>query len=310
MYPQRTIGHDGQLQLRMFFTMFMLGLVYAAFILILWRVGIPIIFLVVFAGIFGVIQFFASEKIVLASMRAKIVDAQQEPFLHQTIERLSLMAGMPKPRIAVSEIHVPNAFATGRTPRHAVVAVTRGIMQRLTDAELEAVLAHELTHIKNRDVQVMTIASFFLMVISILLHSLLWMGIFGGMGGGMGGGRGRGGGGQAAMVIMVVLLVSIVTYVVAQLLIMALSRYRELAADRGGAILTGQPENLARALIKIQDAVSKTGDRDLREVKEGASAFFIIPALKKGSMAAMFGTHPPVEERVRRLRQMQQDMEV
>lgn len=305
MQRQRTIGHDGQLQLRMFFTMFMLGLVYAAFILILWNIGIPIVILVAFAVIIAVIQFFFSEKLVLRSMRAKITEPEQEPVLHQTVERLALMAGIPKPRIAVSELHIVNAFAAGRSPKRSVVTVTRGIMQRLNAQELEAVLAHELTHIKNRDVQVLTIASFFLMVISMLLHSLFWMGIFGGFGHG----RDRGGGGQAAMVILAVMVVSIITYFVAQLLIMTLSRYRELAADRGGAIITGQPEHLATALLKIQAASQRATDRDLREVNEGASAFFIIPALKKGSIASMFATHPPVDERVRRLRQMQQDME-
>jgi len=303
---QRAIGRDTQLTVRMGLTMFLLGMVYAGFILVLWSLGVDLIFLIVLAFIFALFQYLSSDRMVLWSMRARIVDERQAPKLHGMVERLAVMAGIPKPRVAISNLNVPNAFATGRNPKRAVVAVTTGLLHRLTDEELEAVLAHEITHIKNRDVQVMTIASFFLMVISMVLHSLMWMGLFGGLGGY---GYGRRSGGQFMAVVMLMMLVSLVTYFLAQLLILALSRYRELAADRGGALITGRPAQLAAALVKIDNTVAMTPERDLREVQEGASAFCIVPALKRDSLAALFSTHPPVAERVRRLRRLQEEME-
>ena len=212
---------------------------------------------------------------------------------------------MPKPKkIAITETHVPNALATGRNPKNAVIAVTRGLLTRLNDREVEAVLGHELSHVRNRDVMVMTWASVIVIMSGFLLQMLFWMSLFGGFGGG----RDRNNGGQAAMVILGVYIGTILIYFISQILIMALSRYREFAADRGGAILTGAPLQLASALQKINDTVNRIPEKDLRQV-EHASAFFIIPALNGNSIAKLFSSHPPVEKRVERLQDMQRQLE-
>ncbi|MDA1227515.1 MAG: zinc metalloprotease HtpX [SAR202 cluster bacterium Casp-Chloro-G4] len=310
---QRSYGRDTGLTVRMMFTMLMLGLVYVAFIGLLFAAGIdPFLILLLAAGM-AFFQYFMSEKIVLAATRAKVVSAEEEPRLHATIERLAALADMPKPKkIAMMETHVPNAFATGRSPKHAVIAVTRGLMSRLNESELEAVLAHELMHVKNRDVMVLTWASLIVIAAGFLMQMLFWMSLFGGfggMGGGMGGGRGRReGGGQAMMVMMAVYVGVIIIYFLSQLLIMALSRYREYAADRGGAIITGAPMQLASALQKISDDMYRIPEKDMRQV-EHANAFFIIPALKGNSMASMFSSHPSVEKRIERLQNIQRQLE-
>jgi heat shock protein HtpX len=289
----------------MYFTMFMLGMVYVAFLGLLFWAGISPIFILVIAVIMAAFQYFGSDKIVLMTTKAKVVTEEEEPKLHATIERLAAMADMPKPKkIAVMDTEVPNAFATGRNPKNAVVAVTRGLMSRLSEREVEAVLAHELTHVKNRDVMVLTWASIIVIMAGFLMQMLFWMSLFGGIGG-----RGRGGGGQAALIMMAVYVGTIAIYFLAQLLIMSLSRYREYAADRGCAIITGEPGQLASALSKISSDIFRIPEKDLRQV-EHANAFFIIPALKGGRMASLFSSHPPVEKRIERLENMQRQREL
>ena len=302
---QRGYGPDHGLTFRMIFTMLMLALVYVAFLGLLTWAGVPWPFLLVIAIAMAVFQYYGSDRIVLMTTRARVVSPQEEPKLHATIERLAAMADMPKPKkVAVMDTHVPNAFATGRNPKNAVVAVTRGLMTRLDEKEQEAVLAHELTHVKNRDVMVITWASIIVIMAGFLMQMMFWMSLFGGFGGG----RGRGSGGQAMMIMMMVYVGTIVVYFVSQLLIMALSRYREYAADRGGAIITGAPVQLASALSKISNDMYRIPEKDMRQV-EHANAFFIVPALKGSSMANLFSSHPKVEDRIERLRNMQREME-
>ena len=304
---QRGIGKDTGLTLRMGFTMFLLSLVYVAFIGLLFFAGISFIFIGIMAVMMMLFQYFMSDRIVLMATHAKVVTPEQEPTLHSMIDRLSAAADLPKPRVAMMEVEVPNAFATGRNPKNSIVAVTRGLMSRLDDRELEAVLGHELSHIKHRDVMVLTWASLIVIAAGYLMQMLFWISLFGGFGGGYGSRR-SGGGGQAMAIMMMVYVGTIIVYFLSQLLIMALSRYRELAADRGSATLTGAPSQLASALMKISGAVSRIPEKDMRQV-EHANAFFIIPALKSGGMASMFSSHPPVEQRIERLRQMQRQME-
>ena len=301
---QRGYGRDPELTFRMFFTMFMLGLVYVAFLGLLFWAGIDPIFIGAIAVIMVAFQYFGSDKIVLMTTGAKAVSPEEEPRLHATIERLAAMADLPKPKkIAIMDTHVPNAFATGRNPRNAVVAVTRGLLSRLNEKEIEAVLAHELSHVRNRDVMVLTWASIIVIMAGFMMQMMFWMSLFGGFGG-----RGRQSSGQAALIMMAVYVGTIVVYFVAQLLIMALSRYREFAADRGGAILTGAPMQLASALGKISNEMYRIPEKDMRQV-EHASAFFIIPALKGNTFAKLFSSHPPVDKRIERLRNMQRQME-
>ena len=304
---QRSYGRDPQLTLRMSFTMLMLALMYVAFLGMLFWAGIPWFFLLAVALIMMLFQYYGSDKIVLMTTGAKEVTPEQEPKLHAMVERLAAMADMPKPKkVAVMETHVPNAFATGRNPKNAVVAVTRGLMARLDQREQEAVLAHELTHVKNRDVMVLTWASLIVIMAGYLMQMLFWMSLFGGFGGGYR--SHRGGSGQAMMVMMAVYVGTILIYFISQLLILALSRYREYAADRGGAIITGAPLALASALQKISSDMYRIPEKDLRKV-EHANAFFIVSALKGGSMTSMLSSHPPIEKRIERLRGMQLDME-
>ena len=307
MMRQRSYGRDRELTVRMSITMLLLALVYVAFIGLLFWAGIHPIFILGVAVAMAVFQYFGSDKIVLMTTGAKTVTPEQEPRLHAMIERLAAMYDMPKPKkVAIMETHVPNAFATGRNPKTAVVAVTRGLMARLNEREQEAVLAHELTHIKNRDVMVITWASVIVIMSGFLMQMLFWMSLFGGFGGGS---RGRqGGGGQAMMVMLAVYLGTIAIYFVSQVLIMTLSRYREYAADRGSAILTGAPLQLASALSKISNDMYRIPEKDLRQV-EHANAFFIVSALKADSMTSKFSSHPPVEKRIERLRNMQREME-
>ena len=302
----RGIGKDRALTFRMGFTMLMLALVYVAFFGLLFSVGVHFIVILVMGFMMGIFQFFMSHRLVLMTTGAKIVTPQEEPKIHAMIERLAASADLPMPKVAMMETHVPNAFATGRNQKNSVVAVTRGLMSRLDDRELEAVLAHELSHIKHRDVMVITLASLIVIASGYLMQMMFWMSLFGGFGGGYGGRRH--GGGQAMAMMMLVYVGTIVVYFVSQLLIMALTRYRELAADRGSATLTGAPSQLASALMKINGEVGRIPEKDLRRV-EHANAFFIVPALKGSSMASLFSSHPPVEKRIERLRQMQRQME-
>jgi heat shock protein HtpX len=297
---------DTGLAARMVLTMFLLGAVYVAFgAVLLWR-GLGFSYIIIFALVIAVIQLFFADKIALGSMGAKEVSEEEAPDLHGMIGRLAAAADLPKPKIAIVNSSIPNAFATGRDKDHAVVAVTTGILSKLNPQELEAVLAHELTHIVNRDMLVMTIATFFSMVLALLLRNLMWIGIFGGFGGGGGRGRDNEGGGFA-----VAILASLVTYVLSFLLIRALSRYRELAADRGSALITGAPSNLASALLRISDSMQNPGipQRDFRQA-EAVNALFIVPALRGDSLGNLFSTHPSIEERVRRLEEMQRQLEM
>jgi heat shock protein HtpX len=292
---KRTWERDLGLQGRMIFTMFLLAAVYLFFLAFLSYNGTPPVYMMLFVGSFMAIQYFFSDKLVLLSTGAHIVSESEAPQLHGIITRLCAIADLPKPQVAIVQSQIPNAFATGRNQNKAVVAVTTGILDKLSPAELEAVLAHELTHVKNRDMAVMTIASFISTLAFYLVRYSLYFG-------NMGGDRKKEGGG-----ILLVWLVSIAVWIISFILIRALSRYREYAADRGAAIITGQPSNLASALMKISGVMSRIPSEDLRSV-EGMNAFFIIPAISGSSIMDIFSTHPSVEKRIAKLEKMQQDM--
>ncbi len=282
---------DHGLASRMLVTMFLLGLLYVVFVGILLAVSKSVIVALVLAGGLLAVQYFASDRIALAAMGAKVVTPEQEPRLHGVVDRLCALADMPKPRVAIAEADLPNAFATGRNPDKAVVCVTRGLLRRLDEAELEAVLAHELAHVAHRDVAVMTIASFLGLAAGLVVRFAFYAGLFGGR-------RGREGG---VPVVVVIVLVSAVVYALSFLLTRALSRYRELSADRAAAAMTGSPSTLASALVKISGEMSKIPTRDLRGV-ESLNAFFFTPARSKGfSLSSLFSTHPPLERRLEQL---------
>jgi heat shock protein HtpX len=246
---------------------------------------------------------FASDKIALASLGAKEVSPAEEPELHGIVERLCVQADLPKPRVCVMNTSMPNAFAMGRTQKSATVCATSGILQLLEPAELEGVIAHELTHVINRDVMVMTAAGFFAMIAAFIVQFGFF---FGGMGGG---GRGRGGrGGNEEGDIMMVILVAMVVYALSFLLLRALSRYREFAADRGSAVLTGRPSALSSALLKISGTIERIPRNDLRKA-EGMSAFFIVPAKAKRSMMNIFSDHPPLEKRIAALSRLETQLQ-
>jgi heat shock protein HtpX len=280
-------------------TMFLLGALYVAFFVVLVNIlNVGIGFVLLIMGGLAFLQYFTSDKIALAASRAQVVDRNQAPELHDMIERLCAMADLPKPRIAVIPTDVPNAFATGRNPKNSVVAVTEGLWNRLSKPEIEGVLAHELSHIANRDVAIMTISSFFAMVAALLMR----MGMFGGMFGG-GGDRDRGG----PPIWLIMFVVSMITYVISYVLILMISRYREYAADRGSAIITGAPENLMSALQRIASDMVRIPQRDLREV-QGMNAFFIVPTNVRSKAAELFMTHPPLEKRLARLGAIAREM--
>lgn len=281
---------------RMILTMFLLAALYLFFLVVLYEYGgVGVYGLMVFAGFFLLIQFFLSDRLVLWSMGGRIVSEQEEPRLHETISRLCAIADLPKPKIAIVNSSVPNAFATGRSKGSAVVAVTTSLKQKLSQPELEAVLAHELSHVKNRDMLVITIASFLSTVAFFLVRNMLFFGM---------GGRDRRGSGA----VLLIWVVSLVVWIVSFLLIRALSRYREFAADRGSAVVTGRPSSLASALMAISGMMERVPSRDLREV-EGMNAFFIIPAISGDSIMNLFSTHPTVEARIRALEKMERGME-
>ena len=279
--------------------MFLLGALYVGFFVALVAfTNIGIWFLLVIMGGLAFVQYYTSDKIALAASRAKVVERDEAPELHDMVERLCAMADLPKPRIAVVPTDVPNAFATGRNPKNSVVAVTEGLWYRLSKPEVEGVLAHELSHIGNRDVAIMTVSSFFAMVAALLMR----IGLFGGMFGG--GGRDRGGG---TPVWLIMFLVAMLTYVLSYVLILMISRYREYAADRGAALITGAPENLMSALQRIAGQIQQIPQKDLREV-QGLNAFFIVPTNLKSSFAEFFMTHPPLEKRLARLAEISREM--
>jgi heat shock protein HtpX len=295
-------------------TVFLLGLLYALFVTVLFLVGVKLVFIIVIALVLLFVQYFYSDRIALYSMKGKLVTREQAPQLHGVVDRLCAMADMPKPKVAIADVDMPNAFATGRDQKHAVVCVTTGILRRLNEPELEAVLAHELSHVAHRDVAVMTIASFLGILAGLLTRVLLYAGLFGGFGGG-GGNRGRGGGGgnaggQLAILELGMLLFSAIIYAISFVLIRTLSRYRELAADRSGAILIGQPRLLAQALVKVTGEMSRIPTRDLRSA-EHFNAFFFAPAFTKGrgvSLSTLFSTHPTLERRLQQLTELEAQM--
>ena len=291
----------------MFFTSALLGLLYVIFALVLFyalHAGL-VLMLVIVIGI-AFFQYYTSDKLALRAAGAKIVSADEAPQLHAMVERLCAMADLPKPRIAIVPSDVPNAFATGRNPKHAAVAVTQGLWSRLEPQEVEAVLAHELSHIANRDVLVMTVASFFAMLAAMLTRFGLYAGMFGGFGGGNRNSNSNGGGNQVP-VWLIVFLVSIVVYAISFILIRTISRYREFAADRGSALITGAPENLMSALQKISSGITQIPQQDLRAV-QGMNAFFIIPTNWKSNMAGWMMDHPPLEKRLAALAEIARDM--
>ncbi len=295
---RKAFGRDFGLSSRMFLTMFLLGALYVGFFVVMIQVfDFGLVPMILIIGGLAFLQYYTSDKIALAASGVKVVSRDEAPDLHAMVERLCAMADLPKPRVAVIPIEIPNAFATGRSPKHSAVAVTEGLMRRLDAREVEGVLAHELSHIGNRDVAVMTISSFFAMLAAMLMR----VGMFGGM---FGGGNNREGG---APVWLIMFLVSMVTYVISYVLILMISRYREYAADRGAAVLTGAPEQLMSALQKIASQMTRIPQRDLRQV-EGMNAFFIVPTNWKKSVGQLFMTHPPLEKRLARLGEIAREM--
>src|SRR3954465_8229979 len=268
------LGRDTGLQVRMLFTLFLLGLLYVALVGVLFAAGASAILIVLVAGGLALGQIFLSDKIGLAAMGAKEVTPEQAPGLHAMIERLCIQADLPKPKIAVADTQMPNAFAMGRSPSKATVCATTGLIETLEPHELEAVMAHELTHVKNRDVMIMTIASFFASIAATIVQFSLFFG-----GGGSDDDDGPG--------FLVVFLVSLAVYAISFFLMLALSRYREFAADRGAALITGRPSALASALLKLNGAMQRVPDQDLRQA-ERMNAFFIVPTSVKSSLHTLF----------------------
>ncbi len=289
-------GRDTGLQARMLLTIFLLTVLYIVFIGVLFAAGAGAGVIVVVAVVLLLLQVFASDKIAMGTMGVKEVTPQQEPELHGIIERLCLQADLPKPRVCVMETSMPNAFAMGRSRKSTTVCATRGILEMLDSSELEAVMGHELTHVINRDVMVMTLAGFFASLASLILQFAFFFG----------GGYGRSN--EEEEDIFIVIAVSAVVYAVSFLLLRALSRYREFAADRGSAVLTGRPSALASALIKISGNIERAPKQDLRTA-EGLSAFFIIPPKAKGSLMNLFSDHPPLEQRLAALQRLESQLQ-
>lgn len=290
------LKRDVGLSVRMTLSFIILGILYVLFLSILHYLGVGYIPLAIIASAMILAQWYFSDKIVLWTSGAKIVSNDEYPKLHEIIERLASKNGIPKPKVAVVNSQVPNAFATGKSPKSSLVAVTSGILDLLDDDELEAVIGHELTHVRSRDILVLTLASVF----STVAWYLAQFGFFGGFHA-----RNRDNAGTTAIVI----IVAIVTWIVSFLIIRAISRYREYAADRGGAAMTGNPDKLADALLKINGRMNKIPPKEIERVQK-LNAFFIIPALSGRSIANLFSTHPPVEERVKKLREMKTGMEL
>jgi heat shock protein HtpX len=299
---RKAYGRDAGLTWRMLFTSSMLGLLYVFFALALFYVlNAGLVLMLVIVGGLAFVQYFTSDKLALRASGAKVVERDEAPALHDMIERLAGMADLPKPRVAIIESEVPNAFATGRNKKHSAVAVTTGLWNRLEPQEIEGVLAHELSHIANRDVLVMTVASFFAMLAGLLTRFGLYSGMFGGFGGN------RDNNNNSVPVWLIVVVVSIVTYFLSQILILAISRYREYAADRGSALITGAPEHLMSALQKIASQITMIPQQDLRQV-ETMNAFFIVPTNWRKRTAELFMTHPPMEKRLAALSEIAREM--
>jgi heat shock protein HtpX len=286
-----SFGRDTGLQARMLLTIFLLGLLYVVFIGVLFAAGAGAGVIVVIAVVLLLVQLFASDKLAMATLGVKEVSPAEEPELHGIVERLCVQADLPKPRVCVMETPMPNAFAMGRSKKTTTVCATRGILEMLDSAELEGVMAHELTHVINRDVMVMTLAGFFASLAALILQFAFFFG----------GGYGDE---EEERDIMVVILASALVYAISFLLLRALSRYREFAADRGSAVLTGRPSALASALIKISGTIEREPKQDLRNA-EGLSAFFIIPPKAKKSLLSLFSDHPPLEQRLAALERLE-----
>jgi heat shock protein HtpX len=296
MATRRTsFGKDTGLQVRMLFTLFLLGLLYVVFIGVLFAAGAGAGIIVAVALVLLVLQFFASDKIAMATLGVKEVSPAEQPELHGIIERLCVQADLPKPRVCVMESSMPNAFAMGRSRKSTTVCATTGILELLSPSELEGVMAHELTHVINRDVMVMTLAGFFASLAALILQFAFFFG----------GGRGSS---EEEEDIFLVVIASAVVYAVSFLLMRALSRYREFAADRGGAVLTGRPSALASALIKVTGTIERVPTQDLRSA-ESLSAFFIVPAKAKKSLYNLFADHPPLEQRLAALERLESQLQ-
>jgi heat shock protein HtpX len=291
-----SFGKDTGLQLRMAVTLFLLGVIYVVLIVVLLAVGASGITVAIIAGGLAALNLFASDKLALAAMGARVVSPQEAPQLHAMIERLCVQADLPKPKVAVANTRMPNAFALGRSPKSATVCATTGIMDLLSPAELEGVMAHELTHVANRDVLVMTLAGFFATIAAYIVQFGFFFG------------------GSSASddddgpSFMVLLLVSLAVYVVSFFLMQALSRYREFSADRGAALITGRPSALASALQKISSGMHRIPQQDLRAASE-LQAFFIFPAGTGKSLGNLFATHPPMEKRIERLMRLESQLQ-
>jgi len=288
------LKRDFGLSARIILSFIILGILYVLFLSVLHYLGIGYIPLAIIASAMILVQWYFSDKIVLWTSGAKIVSKDDYPKLHEIIERLASKNGIPKPKVAVVYTQVPNAFATGKSPKSSLVAVTSGILNLLDDDELEAVIGHELTHIRSRDILVLTLASVF----STVAWYLAQFGFFGGIQS-----RNR----DSAGTTVIVIVVAVVTWIVSFLIIRAISRYREYAADRGGAAMTGNPDKLADALLKISGKMNNIPTKEIERVQK-LNAFFIIPALSGNSIANLFSTHPPVEKRVAKLREMKTGM--
>jgi heat shock protein HtpX len=293
----RSFGKDTGLQVRMAVTLFLLGLVYVVFVVALLGAGVNGATVAIIAGGLAALQLFASDKLALAAMGARVVTPQEAPQLHAMIDRLCVQADLPKPRVAVANTRMPNAFALGRSPKSATVCATTGIMELLSPAELEGVMAHELTHVANRDVLVMTLAGFFATIAAYIVQF-----------GFLFGGGGSYGDDDDNASFFVLLLVSVVVYIVSFLLMQALSRYREFAADRGAAVITGRPSALASALTKIASGMHAIPQKDLRAASE-LNAFFIFPAGVGKGIAGLFATHPPIEKRIAALARLESQLQ-
>jgi len=286
-----SFGKDTGLQLRMALTFFLLGLLYVVFGAVLISALQSALPVIIILGGLAALQFFTSDKLALAAMGGRVVTPQEAPQLHAMVERLCVQADLPKPKVAVANTAMPNAFALGRSPKNATVCATTGIMELLSPAELEGVMAHELTHIANRDVMVMTLASFFATIAAYIVQ-------FGFL---FGGTSQDDDDGPSAMVLV---LVSLVVYLISFLLMQALSRYREFAADRGSALITGRPSALASALVKISGGMAQIPKQDLRAASE-LNAFFIFPA----GVGGLFATHPPMEKRIAALQRLEAQLQ-
>lgn len=288
---------DKGLTFRMFLTMFLLALVYLAFLTILYAYGVNFMGLMLFAGVFLFMQYYFSDKLVLMGTGARIVSEDEAPELYAIVRRLVIEANIPMPKIAIVDTPIPNAFATGRNPKNAVVAVTTGLLRTLNKDEIEAVIGHELSHIKNRDVAILTIASFISTIAFFVMRWAMFMGMFGF------GDERR----DSGLTSIALFTISALVWLISFLLIRALSRYREFAADMGSAILTRKPRALISALLKISGKMDRISPNVKKEV-EGMNAFFIIPAISGESILSLFSTHPPIEKRIERLEKLAREL--